>query len=725
MDRETLVNHMKGLSKAKFDDVCRLIINKCYGKTAINVDGKGDGGADIIELDENGKRTSIVYQLTTQKNEVELKYARDAKKATTKLGAKVFFFMTSQSVSEQKVRKLESDISEEFDVRCTCLDAKAISNLLIEGKLVKQFLLDADLFVPHSAGSGSIDYREQVLHSYTIWSSDAKNLKEGIYDDTILIILGKEVDYSLEITDLIEKVKSQLALTDTMKNVIERRISSLLMKRRVIDIGEGKIKLTEDSIEEIENRERLYVLEMDAMSSAQTDLLSQKYKISWVSQDARKVAVWLANIFIDSQLRVLKETQINYISHPLLRNTNKKVQQDLLKFLKKKGVSDDSAKQAYDDLLKLAANDPLITKITRASMYVALEGASPLSRSRVLGISSWDEAKIMLDPSVAIPCICSNLYLWPENEWFSQPVRVVKKCQDLGCSISIPAYYIGECAGHLMSARYYQGLDDMAEELQFSNNAFVAYYYGLKKAGIKTPPTLAAFLNTFSAQISTSGDNKSIKHAIMTDLQGTLSRIGISFENSKFYEVSNCSVYPVYKEIVDRIEPQKRTYLLKHDVFALQHMTDKYAEGEHWILLSFDKTLIEYAKNDVCQFWITNTKKMAELIESTQDLSAVNLENIVHFLASASEHTLSLGAKMIDRIVEYAYKEMQNWEFQQDFIKYKNESLSSIDLEKGKQDLDTLAKELVNKFLSQKGINIDKIEAELNEDEEINNTTIQ
>ena len=40
MDRETLVNHMRGLSKAKFDDVCRLIINKCYGKIAINVDGK-------------------------------------------------------------------------------------------------------------------------------------------------------------------------------------------------------------------------------------------------------------------------------------------------------------------------------------------------------------------------------------------------------------------------------------------------------------------------------------------------------------------------------------------------------------------------------------------------------------------------------------------------------------------------------------------------------------
>lgn len=132
MDLETLTNHIKALGKHDFDVICKLVIEKYYHKKAINVDGTGDGGADIIELDEEGKRTSVAYQLTVQKKDIPQKILNDIQKAVNQLGVKRFIFMTTYPLTESFSRTYEMKLNEELQVQCVCLGAKAIAGIIQE-----------------------------------------------------------------------------------------------------------------------------------------------------------------------------------------------------------------------------------------------------------------------------------------------------------------------------------------------------------------------------------------------------------------------------------------------------------------------------------------------------------------------------------------------------------------------------------------------------------------
>lgn len=46
-----------------------------------------------------------------------------------------------------------------------------------------------------------------------------------------------------------------------------------------------------------------------------------------------------------------------------------------------------------DKMLQMASNHPLIVKLTRASVYIALEGTNPLSASKTLGANRWSDIK--------------------------------------------------------------------------------------------------------------------------------------------------------------------------------------------------------------------------------------------------------------------------------------------------------------------------------------------
>jgi len=165
MDVETLTNYIENLSKVRFDSLCKIIINDIFHKVAINVDGKGDGGADIVELDDNGRRTSVVYQLTVQKDAVPQKMANDVRKAISVIKPSTFYFMTTSPWSESKCRMLEAELRDELDIACCCYGAKAIANLLIGNKLINVFLENSKLYIPHDIRNQELDYRERMLHS--------------------------------------------------------------------------------------------------------------------------------------------------------------------------------------------------------------------------------------------------------------------------------------------------------------------------------------------------------------------------------------------------------------------------------------------------------------------------------------------------------------------------------------------------------------------------------
>lgn len=87
---------------------------------------------------------------------------------------------------------------------------------------------------------------------------------------------------------------------------------------------------------------------------------------------------------------------------------------------------------------------------------------------------------------------------------------------------------------------------------------------------------------------------------------------------------------------------------------------------------------------------------------------------MVHLIAASSESTLSIGARMIDKILEYASQDMQNYEFQSAFKQFKQESLSANDYHeiRNREEIDRIAGRLVEEFLKKKGIEIKAVETE-------------
>ncbi len=721
MDVESLSNHIRHLGKVEFDSVCRLVLTRCFNKFPINVDGTNDGGADFSDIDAAGKRSKVAYQLTVQKEKFDDKLVKDAKKSVMKLGVKRFYYLTSNPMSETIARTYEDKLSDELEITCVCLGCRSIAELLISYNCANDALADIYPAIPRDINMDDLDYRERTMHSYTLLSNDAKDLREGIYDDTIMMILGSH-DIGFDKESVIEEVKKMLSLNESRDDLLCGRVESLLSKQKLQrNKDTGVLSLSPEMQQEIESRKNLYNADLSAMASAQTDLMHDN-GLEWTIRDSRTISVWLAKRFIHQQINTLNDAKSKLVMHPILGLDPKDESlTKLVSYLRQKGARIEVAKKIADELQSLAANDPLIKKITRASMYLALEGNSPMSRSKALGANRWDEFSMLVDASVALPYICYTLFNNYDYGIAKDSIRALNRAKELGIQLKITYFYIKECAGHLLKALDYIGLDFPEDEMQYSSNAFVSHYYGMKLKGIRVPNTLLDFLTNFSVQVKSKyQDRKYHVRAVMTDIQGLLNSVNVVFEGVDKYETEACPVYHNYIDVVEQKEPNKSLFLVNHDTWALQHITDRTNKnGEHWLFLTYDRTLREYGKADNSTIWITKPSKFLEFVECTQDLSDSSLEEMVHFIATSSESTLSIGARMIDKILEYASNDMQNYEFQSAFKQYKQEALKSNDYHeiKNKEDIDRIAGKLVEEFLKKKGIEINSVELEDDEND--------
>lgn len=712
MDKETLANHISRLGKDYFRVACKIVLRDIFDLCAIDVDGRDDGGTDFSELDEYGKRTSVAYQITTQKTAIESKAYNDAKKTIKKLEVKRFYFFTTFILSEVEIRKLEHKISTELDIQCICFDANSIASLLIEEKKVNKFLEETDYPFSTSRRSAQIDYLEIALHSYTLLSSDSKQLKENIYDDTILFILSNEENLSE--LDIIKQVGALLELDVNKEEIIKKRIDSLFGKQKLSRYN-NDIILTEESKKEIESRKEIYKRELFNLVSAQTDLLAE-YKVEWKDEDSVKISAWLVDAFINQQISNLKEIKVNIITHPIFKNFDNSGIEKLKNFLlKKENITNKNIEIIISELLKLASNHPLITKMVRASMYLALQGPSQISTAKALGANRWSEFNILLEPTTAIPYICSRLFKGSVNKYFDNAILSVSRAIELDTKLYIPFFYINECAGHLLHARKYCGIELNENELIYSSNAFVSNYYALKQAGVQVPDNFLDYLAVYSTAIKTEKNTKNWIREIMIDIQSILNRSNVEFISVPSYNHERCKYFEEeYIYYLNNLEIEKPSHLIKHDVWALQFTNDKIVnDDEHWIILTFDRSLINFGKKEYYKGWIADPIKFLDITETKKTLPENKFISLLHTVAKYSEQTLSIGARIMDRVIMYASKEVQNWKFKQDIEKFKRELISDTELGLN-SDYQIEVDRRTDDFLKKNGI-----ELKLNEDEAI------
>lgn len=330
MDTETFTNHITNLGKQDFNILCRLVLHDVIGLNAFNVDGKGDGGTDFIALDEQGRRNSCAYQVTTQKSDIKRKAYADAKKALERLGVTQFFFLPSYNLSESEARKIELSISKELGIRATVYSPKVMAEFVLEHKLVRKFFELTGVENGVKQSKDSIDYLEMALHTYTLISNDARNLKSQIYDDTLLYILSN-TEAGLIRDELIAETKDLLCLSEAKVTKLNGRIDALMQKGHIKKTEVGTVMLSQSMAEDISLRKNLYNSEQSTFYSAQLDLMKE-YGIRWGVEESKQTSVWLANAIIDQQISGLESAGAK-ISNPLFKGVRKHGLDKLRNFL--------------------------------------------------------------------------------------------------------------------------------------------------------------------------------------------------------------------------------------------------------------------------------------------------------------------------------------------------------------------------------------------------------
>lgn len=199
----------------------------------------------------------------------------------------------------------------------------------------------------------------------------------------------------------------------------------------------------------------------------------------------------------------------------------------------------------------------------------------------------------------------------------------------------------------------------------------------------------------------------------MTDIQSVLNQSNVEFITVPFYDHDKCKYFEEeYAYYLSDLEIEKPTHLINHDVWALQFTNDKIInDKEHWIILTFDRSLITFGKTEHYKGWIADPIKFLDITETKKTLSENKFTSLLHTVATYSEQTLSIGARIMDRIIMYASKEVQNWEFKQDIEKFKQELVSDVKLGK---DYQIEVDRRTDEFLKKRGIEI-----KFNEDEAI------
>jgi len=280
MDKETLTNHITKLGKHYFEAACKIVLRDIFNLSAINVDGANDGGTDFSELDEFGKRTPVAYQITTQKTDIKNKAYNDAVKSIEKLKVSRYYFLSTYILSETEIRMLEDKISNDLNIQCICFDASTIAALILEENKLMKFLEETNSPLPSNQARATTDYREMALHSYTLLSSDSNQLKDNIYDDTILFILSNSS--GIDENEIVNEVKNFLELNDDKEDVLRKRIGALFGKQKLTRNEAGKIELKVAAKSDIDSRKEIYSRELSNLVAAQTDLL-RDYGIDWDS----------------------------------------------------------------------------------------------------------------------------------------------------------------------------------------------------------------------------------------------------------------------------------------------------------------------------------------------------------------------------------------------------------------------------------------------------------
>lgn len=704
MNQETIENFIKNLGKQDFDGVASLLLKRVFDFVAIDVDGKGDGGSDYRIFDDSGGNRTISIQKTVQDSRWQEKAIEDATKSKKELDAKRIIFLTSRSHESASLRNLENQIMSTIGISATCMGATEIAGLLIDYKLLGEFakVIGLSTIV---VGQQRPDLREIMLHSYFALSNDRYELRESMYDRTIQAVLHFS-ESPMPRFDLEKKTVELLGCQEIRRAQVSGRIDSLLSRGHLVKTEKG-IELTSSISESFNVADGIYLNELGQLAGAQVDLL-HSYGGDWDQNKSEQASVLLAQMFVQKQIDSAKHISLEFtktgFSQPLCEP-----EQTLRRLIYESGVHDATKiNEVLYNMVDLARDKPLIKKITRSVIYATLENADPEKASLILGVTRWNDVRVLLDASVAIPYICSSLFAPTKGRFSRGSNECIYLLKYLSANLTIPYMYLNECASHLIRALdYCDNLKEFEDSFVYSQNCFVAHYYQLKMLNERVPGTLKEFIKIISpAAISPVIEDKKKIGIVMTELQPLLAEYGVNHENMPSKDMPlrySKEVQEEYLWALDNLKRKKTQNLIDHDVQVLSYLRKCHSEeNARMLCLTWDAVMISVGRKIENCGWIISPQEASDILQPKIKLSQGSLTSLAHIVARTMERPLELGAIIMDRIIKLGKEKLPDWEFRKRAKQFRDQMIARIDTS-SPQYLDIFDQE-TDAFLKKEGV---------------------
>jgi len=78
--------------------------------------------------------------------------------------------------------------------------------------------------------------------------------------------------------------------------------------------------------------------------------------------------------------------------------------------------------------------------------------------------------------------------------------------------------------------------------------------------------------------------------------------------------------------------------------------------------------------------WIVSPHEASDVVQSRLRVSEARLSALAHSLARVRERPSEFGARIVDRIVQLASEQLQDWQFRDRLTRFYSDSLKRIDL---------------------------------------------
>lgn len=702
LDKETLENLLKNLSKAKFDGICRVILTEYFHLDPLNVDRRGDGGGDWITIPYGGGKRAFVAQATIQEANWKSKCIEDAEKAANNFKCRKYLFLTSRRRDSVDLLDIENQIQDKFDIPASCLGAVEIADILLSRKLTSRAFHEAGINIGVAIDERP-DRSEQLLFGALSLSSGAAALRNEVHEDAIFFALSSRG--SMLRDELISSVIDILQCGEHREGRVNGRIDSLMARGAIIKNPETQhLELSAETFESLQLAKAVY--------NEQLLDLSEKINAYIMSFDCSitddnvlaNISIFASRAMIAGTIKSSGRAGVN-IQNTLLLEQLGEPYEDLKEIITGTTESQ-NVDQIVEGILSVTQAHPLVFRLSQELLHFAIDGINPVHHVKALGVGSWTDTETLLDASVAIPFLCSQLTRPSSGRFSRGAIAGVAALQRAGSSLFIPRDYLQEAAVHLLHAVDYCRPFENPDILVASPNGYVSHYHTLRRDGVPIPASLIKFLLLLAPSLRNVNVHNIVSQ-IANDLEGKFNELGISKINlgdlhPSFIE----NVSENYSRHMSSSRGARESILIKHDTRTLAWMKKSRTEGRYGkICLTWDELMIAVSRDDENAGWAVTPHQVSDLISmgSKRDESA--LLSVVHELAATRTAHEDLVGKLLDDVVGYAREGKLAWEVVSELSKLRQE-LHERALSEGSPGSEEL-KSIASEFWKRHGINVD------------------